>query len=209
MIFAIAHEKGGCGKTVTALNLVNELKPDLVIDLDKLKCLSTLNSLRAENTRFNAVWCKNNTQLIKLLKAHINQRIIIDCGGFDSESTRTAIAAADIVVTPCNGDATELVGLLSFDKVLKEIGQSTGQVLKGHVLINRVEPQTRNFTALIDFVSNAEHLRLLETITPRRKPVAEASASGLAIGEVTSKKAGTLKAQAEFKNLAKELKAIL
>jgi len=209
MIIAIAHEKGGSGKTVTALNLVNELKPDLVIDLDKLKCLITLNALRVKKSQFNMVWCQNNSELIAVLKKNIDKRIIIDCGGFDSQATRTAIASADIVVTPCNGDATELIGLLSFNKVLKEIGISTNQVLKGHVLINRVQPQARNFQALMDFVNSADNLTLLKTITPRRQPVADASASGLAVAEIKSKKPGITKASGEFKALAKELEEIL
>lgn len=209
MIIAIAHEKGGSGKTVTALNLVNELKPDLIIDLDKLKCLITLNSLRDQQARFNVVWCQNNSELITVLKNNIDKRIIIDCGGFDSRATRTAIASADIVVTPCNGDATELIGLQSFNKVLHEIGQNTNQVLKGHVLINRVQPQMRNFQDLMNFVGSAENLTLLKTITPRRQPVADASASGLAIAEIKSKKPGVIKASNEFKTLAKELIDIL
>ena len=139
----------------------------------------------------------------------MNKRILIDCGGFDSQATRTAIASADIVVTPCNGDATELIGLLSFNKVLTEIGQDTNQILKGHVLINRVQPQARNFQALMDFIGNAKNLTLLDTITPRRQPVADASADGLAIAEIKSSKAGVIKARNEFKALAKELEELL
>lgn len=208
MRIAIAHEKGGSGKTLTALNLIPSLAPDLVIDLDPLKCLTKLNGLREDNNKFNVLHCENKAALIDMLKANSKSNLLVDCGGFDSQATRTAIKMADIIITPCNGDPSELIGLVSFNKILKEIGGNDNP-LTGYVLINRVSPAKRNHQALINFVNKASNLVLLNTVIPRRQPVVDASAHGLAITEINNKDKSVVNAQQEFKLLAQELKDLL
>ena len=53
MIIVLAHNKGGVGKTTTALNLTEILKPDIVIDQDAHSNLVTLNSFREPSAQFN------------------------------------------------------------------------------------------------------------------------------------------------------------
>ncbi len=36
-IYAISHHKGGAGKTTSTVHIVGELKPDITIDLGKVR----------------------------------------------------------------------------------------------------------------------------------------------------------------------------
>ena len=207
MRIAIAHEKGGSGKTVTGLNLIPILKPDLIIDLDPLACLTTFNGLREK--KLNVVWCQNNSELLSQFKSNLESDILIDCGGFDSQATRTAMAAADIILTPCNGDPSELIGLMRFNNVLEEISQNTGEGLTGWVLINRVHPLTKDHKEIENFVSGAKNLKLLKSIIPARKAVVRATKIGCGIVEIKSENKAILNAQKEFRALSKEIKDLL
>ena len=207
MIIAIAHEKGGCGKTVTGLNLIPILKPNLIIDLDPLACLTTFNGLR--DKKLNVIWCESNNELLSLLKSNLEGDILIDCGGFDSEATRTAIASADVILTPCNGDPSELIGLMRFNKVLEQISINIDEKLTGYVIINRVNPRTKNHSEIEGFVSGANNLKLLKSVIPSRRSVVKATKIGCGIVEIKSKDDTVLNAQKEFKSLSKEIKDIL
>lgn len=45
-IYAISISKGGVGKTTSAVHIIDEIKPDVVFDLDLHHSLSIINRLR-------------------------------------------------------------------------------------------------------------------------------------------------------------------
>ncbi len=210
MIITLAHDKGGTGKSLTCFNLMATFKPDITVDLDTRNDISVLNNLRPENKRFNVVNCNSKKELISALKqSDEGKTILVDCGGFDSELTSLAISVADIVVTPCNGSITEKNGLRSFSKILSRQSKHHNKNIKGFVLLNRTEPNKRNFDAINDFINSAPNLTRLNTIIPRRNIIADSAERGLSVFEVKSKSDTLKKAQSEFKTLTKELKEIL
>ena len=46
MIVAVAHNKGGVGKTTTVVQLAGELKPEIIIDLDAHQGIAIINGRR-------------------------------------------------------------------------------------------------------------------------------------------------------------------
>jgi len=209
-ILTVAHDKGGTGKSKTCLNLAATLKPDIIVDLDPRNDFTIMNNLRSEKKRFNVARCNSAKELVAILKqSDQGKTILVDCGGFDSELTSIAISAGDIVITPCNGTITERVGLKSFSKILTRQSKKAGRDIKGYVLLNRTEPNKKNFSAIDEFIEAAPNLSRLKTIIPRRNVIPESAESGLSVIEVTGNAATLKKAKIEFKALTKELKELL
>lgn len=52
--------------------------------------------------------------------------VLVDCGGFDSALTRTAVALADIIISPVNDDPSDILGLQESSTVLNEISDEMG-----------------------------------------------------------------------------------
>jgi len=210
MIITLAHDKGGTGKSLTCLNLLALLKPDIAIDLDTRKDLTMLNNSREANKRFNVISCDNTKDLIGQLKQTEQGKIIIvDCGGFDSTLTSIAITAADIVITPCNGTKTERNGLKSFSRILTRQSNKAKRNIQGFVLLNRTEPNKKNFSDIDTFINGAPNLTRLNSIISRRSIIPESAETGLSVLEINNKKPTLTKAKNEFKALEKELKELL
>lgn len=126
MIIVVAHNKGGVGKTSIALNLAASLKPSLIIDQDLHQGLAIINQLRYK--QLPVVTCETKSELIDALKkSDSNNDVLVDCGGFDSDLNRIAIAAADLVIVPANGDITEKIGLRRFDEMLIQLSEEMEQ----------------------------------------------------------------------------------
>ncbi|SGZ07752.1 Putative uncharacterized protein [Moritella viscosa] len=204
MIIAIAHNKGGVGKTTLSLNIAAILKPDIIIDQDTHQSLVILNQLR-DGTPLPVVTCNSRNKLIELLKkSNDNRHILIDCGGFDSDVNRLAVAAADMVIVPANDDTTELIGLRHFNQVLAEISAEMDDKIIAHVLFNRVHPNRKRFDDVEVFLDNAEHMTRLDTIIARRKQYPDAVAQGLGVTEYKATKHSA--AAREIEQLVKEIK---
>jgi cellulose biosynthesis protein BcsQ len=60
--------------------------------------------------------------------------------GFDSAITRTAVAAADLILSPFHDDPSDILGLIEFSQVLEEISIKMGKTLKAHIVMNKVHP---------------------------------------------------------------------
>lgn len=209
MIITVAHDKGGTGKSLTVLNLLATIKPDVAIDLDTRNDLTLLNNLRTKK-KYNVVSCHNRSELISALRQTDNGKmIIVDCGGFDSELTRIAIGAADLVITPCNGSITERNGLKSFSKILTEISKKVGKDINGHVLFNRTEPNQKNFSEIENFVKSSPNLTRLNSVIARRTIIPKTAEQGLGVIEINGKAATLIKAKSDFRDLTKEIKALL
>lgn len=208
MIIVLAHNKGGVGKTTTALNLTEILKPDIVIDQDAHSNLVTLNGFREPSAQFNVLSGLSKGELIEQLKqSEQGKLILVDCGGFDSELNRIAVALSDLVIVPANDDITEVIGLKSFDKTLKEISAEMGVNINGRVLFTRVHPRRKKFDDVESFLNNSEHLSRLSATLAARKDYPLAAIDGM--GVFAHPKTKYSDAAREIKALAIEVSGLL
>lgn len=207
-IIAVAHQKGGVGKTTVVVNIAAEVKPDTLIDLDAHRSLVIINSLRGEDNLMPVITCENKRELIEVLqKSGEGKTVLIDCGGFDSELNRLAIAAADLVIVPANDDTTELIGLRHFNTVLGSISQEMNTHITGCVLFNRVHPSRTKFDSIESFLDNAVHLKRMNSVIPRLQAYPDAIGLGLGVTEYKKTKYGT--AASKLKKLVEEIKGLV
>lgn len=169
-VLAVAHSKGGAGKTTSTFNVICELKPDITIDLDIGHGLSIINSLRLGEKRLNIVTCEDRAELLTIIQRHdeAGQLVVVDCGGFDSDLTRAAIAVADLVITPANDSITERIGLSLFDQTLAAVSAEIGFHVQAHLLICKVHPGRKHFPALDDLLTQAKHISRLQSVISYR-----------------------------------------
>lgn len=203
MIVAVAHNKGGVGKTTTVVQLAGELKPEIIIDLDAHQGIAIINGRRPAELRWDVRANLDKAALIKLLKTVGEHLVLIDCGGFDSELVRIAIAAADLIIAPSNDDITEQIGLVRFNRVLSEISQATGEPIQAHVLMTRTNPSRKNFAAISDELTRLPHLNMMTSKLSRRADWANQMESGLGVTERAATRSSA--AGMEAKALAEEV----
>ncbi|WP_223940190.1 ParA family protein [Aeromonas caviae] len=206
-IVVVAHSKGGTGKTTAAVQLAGEMGITTLVDLDRHLCLATMNELRPDDMKWRLHSNVTGEQLAALIES--DQDLLIDCGGYDSNLTRAAIAYSDIVICPANDDITELRGLVAFNDTLAEIEREYDleQPLMGHVLTAKTHPSRRDFSRLTDAVASLPHLTMLTSKLSRRNDFGIMMDAGLGVTERTA--TAHSEAGKEVKALATEVMGIL
>lgn len=206
---AIAHSKGGTGKTTTATQLADSMGIRRIADIDIHKGLSVINTLRPGDSKWDLIDVSSKEQLSAAIDLNDNAGpLLIDCGGFDSEMTRVAIALADLVITPANDDITEQLGLAGFNRTLASISSITGVKIVAHVLMTRTHPARRNFDAIGKAIGELDHLVMLNSRLSNRSIYANIMAER---GAGVTSSVGTYHSEAgkEVRKLADEIRAIL
>lgn len=162
-VFAISHHKGGAGKTTSAVHIIGELSPDVAIDLDIHEGISVINQLRPDDKKWNVIAINNKEKLISVLRTLDEQgkTVVIDCGGFDADINRVAVALADVVIVPANDTVTEQIGLAKFDNVLSEISQQMNINLNAKIMLCKTEPNQKHFPDMEDTLQRVKHMSLL------------------------------------------------
>ncbi|AXF79041.1 ParA family protein (plasmid) [Erwinia tracheiphila] len=189
-IIAVAIKKGGTGKSTISMNIAPEIQPDNFYDTDDTPAVSTFNQFRDEQKRWNVIRLTSKSggsvdQFISdLLEAkEQGKSVLIDCGGFDSALTRTAVAAADLILSPVNDDPSDILGLQEFSVVLEEISTEMGVNKTAHVLLNKVHPSRTNFKDIDNYLSQFNNLVRLDTAIPLDKAVPAKFGEGLGVVE--------------------------
>lgn len=202
-VITVAHQKGGVGKSTIACNLAVELAKNhnlTVIDLDMQKSLTYFNAKRGKLglPMFNIF----NAKDLKDLKHSITNNsgvLLIDVGGFDSDLNRIAIFGSDKLITPVSDSELELVGLLSFRKILQEIKAKRPDLLC-NIVINKAHPlANKSLQDVYDFIERNNDFKLFNTILRDRSDYKKAFSEGVSVVEYGGK------AKEEFNSLIKEI----
>ena len=169
-VITVAHHKGGSGKTTQSMHIAGDLTPDEIIDLDVHEGISVLNKLRPDDRKLPvSVFTDTNSFIAHIRKMdEAGKTVLVDCGGFDSDLTRAAIAVADLLIVPVNDSPTELIGLAKFDQALKVISQKLGFDVKAHVLLCKTPHNKKHFPKMEMQISQSKHMTLLQSVIPYR-----------------------------------------
>ena len=207
MIIVVSHTKGGVGKSTISFNLATALSSIYnieVIDLDFQKTVTYLNEYRKNPLTVKSF--DSDEDFKQYIKKDSDQRVsIIDVGGFDSSMNRMAMVVADLIITPVSDSSTELLGLMKFEKILKEMSEIFEEDINVHVLLNHINPQKKNLDDLKKFIKKAPLFSLLSSATPTRASYDKALGKGLGVLE---HKADS-KAGLEMQKLVNEIEAII
>lgn len=184
-VIVVANQKGGTGKTSVSLNLIHHLKPDLIIDADVHKGISSLLSLGKNSIEVRNA--KRKEQIIEWVKTE--KLVLIDAGGFDSDITRYAISQGDYILAPTSDDPTDQFALIDFNKVLKAVSQMVNEKLTANVILNRVHHSRSDFKDLDNLLDGLEHLNRLPFIIQQSAQIPKAAFNGKGVtgGAVAAK----------------------
>ncbi len=223
-IIAATHQKGGVGKSTLIWNLAllySKQQPVNLIDLDVQKTLTRslenrelnfqpINNINVLNIRDKNDKIDDKLMLELMMKSEEEGKLLfVDCGGFDSDANRIAMAASNILLTPVSAKFFELLGLQTFELILKQLTEEFrgAEKLIANVVLNKINPNVKklNLGVVSDFINNSDYFNLMETVVRQRVDFEDSP--GLGQGVVEFNKDG--EAAREILQLKKEIDNIL
>jgi chromosome partitioning protein len=218
ILLAVANQKGGCGKTTTAMNLAGGLTKALyrvlVVDADPQASATMWSLARGQGSLpFEVTTARQIRGKFRELAADLNFDIVlIDCppghfvpsaaSGLPTENVaKNAIRFADAILVPLRPSTLDFSAAASFVRYLEAERQPHQRVL---VLINGRQHTRMGLQAAAQaqvLFAAIEGAVVLETAIGLRAPITEVSGSGKTIFDYAPGHA----AAAEYTNLTKEI----
>lgn len=206
MIIVSGGIKGGSGKSTVAVNLAVMQALDgrdvLLVDGDDQETATDFTALRNETLEPGAGYTSIalrgkalRTEIQRLAPKYDD--IIIDCGGRDTTSQRSALTVADIYLVPFVPRSFDVWTLERVAELVEEV-EAVNPALRAFMFINRADHQGRDNDEAGAYLREASALQLIDAPLGNRKAFANAAASGLAVTEYRPKDA---KAIAEISQL--------
>lgn len=194
MIIVVGGIKGGSGKTTLATNLAVIRSADgkkvLLTDADEQKSSSDWAQQREESvvkTSFTTVELSGkavNAQIQKMAKDYDD--IIIDVGGRDTTSQRSALTIADIFLIPFKPRSLDIWTLGALKNMISEI-KSVNPILRCIAVINQADPRGEDNLSAMQFLSECGTIECCPHSIGCRKAFGNAASEGLAVTELKNK----------------------
>lgn len=126
MMLLVANSKGGVGKTSLATSILAELSKEhavIGVDLDSANKTASgdWSTNRGENEgKFYYLSGDITEDLVKATNEY--DHVVVDCGGFDNEEFRRAIAVADVILIPMLiGSTANILGMRKVAEIIEQI----------------------------------------------------------------------------------------
>ena len=195
MIVTVGSTKGGAGKSTIAVQLAlarsRAGRDVLLVDSDQQATAQTAITLRAEAGRTPApacVWFPDHRVLGPQMRqqARRYQDVVIDVGGRDSHTLRTAIQLCDVVLVPVRPRSADVWALSDMAAVIDAVRATRDRPLLAYAVLNFADPggssaNREGAAALADF----PQFTLINVPIRQRKALAIALGFGLSVEELT------------------------
>lgn len=191
MIVVVGGVKGGTGKTTIATNLTvmrsASGKKVLLVDADEQKS-SSLFSEQRDGLGIETKWATIQLGGIDLRKQVLRLKpdyddIIIDIGGRETTSQRSALAVADIYVLPFNPASYDIWTIGSVNTIIADM-KTVNDKLKAIAFINRADPRGSDNEDAISILEECKEFECLKFTIGNRKTFRTSSGEGLSVIEV-------------------------
>ena len=197
MIILIGSQKGGCGKSTTAVNLCSELacnnKDIVLVDADR-QCTAANWALdRAQNPELPTVHCVQKYENIRDTLLDLDKRyeyVVVDAAGRDSRELRTGMTAAHILIVPFRPSQPDLDTLPRFQEIIIQARDLNPKLkVYGLLTMTPTNPQIQEKKEAQDYLSDFPEFELLQSSLCDRKVYRDAMSEGLGVVEMNNKKA--------------------
>lgn len=198
MLLVIGGIKGGSGKTTLATNLTvirsHFRKKVLLIDADEQRSASDWSDQRI-GLGFETPWTTIQlsgksiySEIVKLSKDYDD--VIIDTGGRDNSSQRSALTVADVFLIPFRPKSLDVWTMGGVNRLITEVGIINPK-LKCCAVINQADSNGSDNKDAHEALSECPEIKCFQLFLGYRKAFSSAAAKGLGVTEVkpTDKKA--------------------
>jgi chromosome partitioning protein len=197
MIILIGSQKGGCGKSTTAVNICAELANQghdvVLVDADR-QCTSANWAMdRANNEKLAKVHCVQKYENIRETLIDLNKRygfVIVDAAGRDSRELRTGMLATNILIVPFRPSQPDLDTLPKMQEIITQAKDLNPDLqVFGLLTMAPNNPAIHEESDARVCLSDYPVITLLTTIIHDRKCYRDAMSDGLGVVEMDNPKA--------------------
>lgn len=210
-VYLLGAEKGGCGKTTTAVHLAAALASSgrdvLLLDTDTSGDAAGWVAQRRERTGIAPVQlARDYGQVAATIRdaAKRYQDVVVDAGGRDSVELRAAMTVADVLIMPTCPSQFDL-WQVSRVATLIDQARAFNPELKAFAVVNRASTNWTSAEAreAAELITEFPQLQLAKTVLHDRKSYRDAVRDGRAVFEL--EQSGARKAGEEIWALYAEL----
>lgn len=217
MIVLVGHEKGGTGKSTTAVNLavarameLGDPNSVLLVDTDKQESATIWSEIRKENEVqpvITHVAKRGKCGYDIAMLAQKYDTVIVDAGGRDSLELRQVMVVCDKMIIPMRPGQFETWTLDSMVRLINEVEEKTEVRTKAFALLNAVSsnPSIKEAEEVREVLQDyVEYFPTLETAIVDRIAYRRAVREGKGVLELSGEVKDP-KAIIEFRNFYKEV----
>jgi chromosome partitioning protein len=198
MIVLIGSQKGGCGKSTTAVNICAWLAKNgydvVLVDADRQSTAANWAMDRGENEKLPTVHCVQKYENIRETLLDLDKRyeyVIVDAAGRDSRELRTGMTAAHILIVPFRPSQPDLDTLPKMQEVIVQARDlNPDLVIHGILTMAPTNPVVNETAEAFEYLKDYPEIKLLDKAIIRdRKVYRDAMSEGMGVIEMNNPKA--------------------